>query len=162
VAWLERHFDCRPRKDGAEICICNPFTPDTSYKFNINPERGACHCWTGDESAGPANPKTGQRNCALINFVKVHKKCTYAEAVRDILGASVSDLKAYLRPENRASTADLRKIVVSLPEGTERLADNQGDKQASIIISWLKSRGYTLDEIDRADLHFLGLTCYWP
>lgn len=161
-AWIERNFDFKERRGGEELVICNPFSGDTSYKFNINPEKASCHCWTGDEWAGPVNPLTGKRNCSFIKFVKLFKKCTYEEALREVLGASV-DLKSYLRPENRHSTAEaVRKVAVALPDGTERLSDFPEDKQAKIIISWLKKRGYTFADIARYEIHFLGVDCYWP
>lgn len=161
-AWLERHFDVKPRKGGEELTICNPFSGDTDFKFNINPDKGTCHCWTGDEWAGPVNPNSGKRNCSFVNFVKIFRKCSYPEAVREIVGAS-DDLKSYLRPENRHSTAEpLRKIEVALPKGTERLADNPDDPQARLLIGWLKKRGYDLAAIDRFDLHYIGVNCYWP
>jgi hypothetical protein len=51
---------------------------------------------------------------------------------------------------------------VTLPDGTERLASNQDDPQAAIIISWLKKRGYSIEDIDRYDIHYLSMDCYWP
>lgn len=164
IAWIEKNFDYKVRKDGEEYCICNPFDSDTSFKFNINPDNAYCHCWTGDEWAGPINPLTGKRNCGFIKFVQKLRGngFTYADAVREVLGTSV-DLKSYLRPENRHSTAEpVRKIAVALPDGTERLADNQDDPQAKIVISWLKKRGYSIEDIDRYDIHHLSTDCYWP
>lgn len=161
-SWLERHFDVKPRKGGQELTICNPFNGDTNFKFNINPEKGTCHCWTGDEWAGAVNPTSGKRNCSFVNFVKLYRKCSYTDAVREILGSS-EDLKAYLRPENRHNTAEpLREIDVALPKGTERLADNKDDPQGRLLIPWLRKRGYTLEAIDKHDLYFLGVDCYWP
>ncbi len=161
-AWVERNFDHKERKNGEEILICNPFDGDTSYKFNINPAKASCHCWTGNEWAGPINPATKKRNCSFVKFVKLYRKCSYADALREILGTSV-DIGNYLRPENRHSTTEaVRKVVVALPNGTERLASNPDDPQAAIIISWLKKRGYSVDDIDRFDIHYLGMDCYWP
>ncbi len=151
----------KPRKGGDELCICNPFDADTSFKFNINPEKGTCHCWTGDEWAGPVNPTTGKRNCSFINFVKQFRKFSYAEAVREVLGTQ-EDIRAYLRPENRHSTADVKKVAVALPGGTERIADNLTDPQARVVATWLQQRGYSVEDIGRFDLHYLGVSCYWP
>ncbi len=161
-AWVERNFDYKERRGGEELCICNPFDGDTSFKMNINPELGGVHCWTGDEWAGPINPTTKKRNCSFIKFVRLFRKCGYAEALREVLGTT-EDLKSYLRPENRHSTAeDVRKVAVALPDGTERLADSEADPQAKIVINWLKKRGYSLDDIGRHDIHYLGVDCYWP
>lgn len=162
VAWVQRNFDHKERRGGEEICICSPFNGDTGYNFNINPSLAACHDWRGDEWAGPINPNTRKRNCSFIKFVKLFRKCSYADALREVLGTSV-DIGSYLRPENRHSTAEaVRKVAVALPAGTERLATNQDDPQAKMVISWLKKRGYTIEDIDKYDIHHLGVDCYWP
>lgn len=162
VAWIAKHFDYKERKGGEEILICNPFSADTGYKFNINPEKETCHCWTGDEWAGKINPETGKRNCSFTNFVKLYRNLTYIEAMKEILGTT-EDIRSYLRPENRHSTAEpVLKVAVALPDGAERLADNQDDRQAKIILNWLGKRGYDLAEVDRYDLHYLAMECYWP
>jgi hypothetical protein len=161
VDWLERHFDCKTRKDGDELLICNPFSGDDSFKMNINPEKGVVHCWTGDEWAGPVNPNSGKRNCSFIQLVKLYKKCSYVEAVRDVLGDS-KDARDYLRPENRTSAAEpLRKVEVALPKGTERLAEDEGT-EARIVKNWVQKRGYSKDDILKNDLHYLGMECFWP
>jgi hypothetical protein len=161
VAWIARYFDYKERKDGDEILICNPFTGDSSFKMNINPEKGVVHCWTGDEWAGAVNPSTGKRNCSFIQLVKVYKKCSYVEAVQDVLG-DTKDARDYLRPENRASAAEpLRKVEVALPQGTERLADSDGS-EARIVKNWIKRRGYSNEDISKHDIHYLGMECYWP
>ncbi len=161
VAWVNKHFEAKSRKGGDELVICNPFNGDTNFKFNISIIKASCHCWTGDEWAGPTHPVTGKRNCSFIKFVKLFKRCSYTEAVKDVLG-TVSDISAYLRPENRQSDAKpLRKVSVALPDGTERLI-GASDPQAKLLIKWLMSRGYTLQEIEDNDIHFLGMEVYWP
>jgi len=161
AAWIEKHFDFKTRKDGDEYCICNPFNGDTGFHMNINPEKMVVHCWTGDEWAGPVNPNTGKRNCSFIQLVKLYKKCSYQEAVKDVLDTT-EDIRAFLRPEARHSTAKpTRKIAVALPEGTERLTYDI-DKQKRILINWLISRGYTIQDIDKNDIYSLGIDVYWP
>jgi hypothetical protein len=161
-AWVKKNFDYKERKEGEELVICSPFTSSTSAKFNINPEKASCHDWSGDEWAGPINPQTGKRNCSFIKFVKLFRKCSYADALREVLGTS-EDLKSYLRPENRHSTAEaVRTVLVALPDGTERLSDNETDPQAKIITKWLIKRGYSEADISKHDIHYLGVDCYWP
>lgn len=162
-AWLVKHFpDHRQRKDGEELLICNPFTHDTDYKFNINPSKASCHDWRGDSWAGPVNPGTGKRNCSFLKFVKLYRKCSYAEALREVLGTSV-DLKSYLRPEHRLTDQKaVPTVVVALPTGTERITDSQHDPQARLLAAWLKSRGYSEADIDKYDLYYLGMEVYWP
>ncbi len=160
IAYIEKHFDYKTRKNNEEYLICNPFTGDTKYKMNINPERGVVHCWTGNEWAGPINPSTNNRNCSFINFVKIYRKCSYTAAISEIMGTSV-DIKSYLRPENRISEAEIEKCSIMLPKGVEPLVCSD-DSQAAILINWLKSRGYTLEDIEKYDLQHLGMDVYWP
>jgi len=160
--WIEYHFpDFKPRKDGEEYLINNPFDGDTNHKFNINVEKAVCHDWRSDEWAGPVNPTTNKRNCSFINFVKLYLKCTYQEALRTILDAS-DDIDSYSKPSN---ADDIRgtteKFPVTLPHGVSKLS-NSTDQQAKILIKWLQSRGYELQEIDNYDLLHLGMDVYWP
>ena len=161
-SWITKHFpDFKARKDGKELLICNPFTDDTGYNFNINPDGGVCHCWTGNEWAGPINPETNKRNCSFINFVKLYKKCSYQYAISDVLGASVN-IGFYLKPENRIIDKQAqRKIAVALPDGVEPLTISK-DSQVPSLIRWLGSRGYSEDDIKKYDLHHLGMDVYWP
>lgn len=161
-AWVARYFpDFRERRGGEELLICNPFSSDTNYKMNINPEKQGVHCWTGDEWAGPVNPATGKRNCSFVNFVKIYKKCSFQEAIRDIIGSDVN-IKSYLKPGNRTSQIDAEIVTVTLPRGTERIANNLEDEQAQIVVKWLRKRGYSLEDIDKYDICHLGVDCYWP
>lgn len=160
--WVDRHFKCKPRKNGQELLICNPFDGDTSYKFNINPSKGVCHDWRGDEYwAGPINPETGNRNCSFIKFVRLYKKCSYREALQDILG-DTEDVSAFLRPDRRVTDSEAqKKVSVTLPAGVELLS-NSHDTQSTILKKWLISRGYTEDDIAKYELYSLGMDVYWP
>lgn len=161
VAWIERNFEYKTRKGGAEYQICDPFDYDTRFRFNINPDLGVCNSWHGNEWAGPINPETGKRNCSFLKFVRVYKKCSFKEALEDVLGAS-GDVSEYLRPENRGDAPEAkRKVAVALPEGAVLLATDER-KQAAILNKWLKSRGYTDETIEKHELYSLGLDVYWP
>lgn len=161
ISWIGKHFDYRTRKDGTEYCINSPFQLDTKYHFNINPYKGRCHDWRGDEWAGPVNPETNRRNCSFIKFVRLYKKCSYSEAIADVLGSSV-DIRSYLRPENRVTDLESKKKVsVKLPDGVESLTKSV-DSQAKPLIKWLRSRGYTESDIEKNDLYHLGMDVYWP
>jgi len=161
AAWVESNFDFKTRKGGAEYCINSPFDHDTGYNFNINPENGYCHDWRGDEWAGPVNPETNKRNCSFIKFVRLYRKITYQEALKEVLGAS-TDISSYLRPEGRVTDEKAqRKVAVALPEGTELLATST-NRQAPILVRWLATRGYTTEAIEKAELHHLGMDVYWP
>lgn len=161
IAWITKNFSYKTRKGGSEYCINNPFDDDTGYNFNINPVKGTAHSWRGDEWAGPINPETNRRNCSFIKFVRLYKKCSYSEAVSDVLGTSV-DIRFYLRSENRLTDKKAkRKVAVALPKGVEPLAPAT-DMQANLLKSWLKSRGYLSDDIAKNDIHSLGMDVYWP
>lgn len=162
AAWVERNFQFKTRKGGAEILICNPFDDDTKFKFNINPEQGYCHCWTGDADwAGPVNPETGKRNCSFIKFVRKYLNCSYREAVEQVLLApdAVAD---FLRPGVREAPEEVKNTIsVTLPQGVELLHQSK-DQQAGMIRPWLHARGYTDADIRDAELYYLGMTVYWP
>jgi len=161
IAWIEKNFEFKIRKNGLEYLICDPFDYDTRFRFNINPELGACHSWHGDEWAGPINPETGKRNCSFLKFVRIYRKCSYKDALREVLGAS-EDVSEFLRPENRAGAPEAqKKVAVALPDGTALLADAK-DRQANILRKWLISRGYTNDTIAKYELYYLGMEVYWP
>lgn len=161
VAWITKNFEFTTRKSGSEYCINNPFNGDTGFNFNISPEKGRCHDWRGDEWAGPINPETNRRNCSFIKFVRLYKKCRYSEAVSDVLGTSV-DIRYYLKPENRLTDQESKKkVAVELPNGTEPLVKSD-DSQATALIRWLGTRGYTKDDIIKNDLQHLGMDVYWP
>lgn len=161
AAWIEKNFEFKTRKDGTEYQICDPFDYDTRFRFNINPELGVCHSWHGDEWAGPINPETGKRNCSFVKFVRIYKKCSYREALQDILGGS-GEVSEYMRPENRATDPEAkRKVSVALPVGTELLT-SASDRQANTLKRWLISRGYTEEAIAKHELYSLCLDVYWP
>lgn len=161
IAWIERNFEYKTRKNGAEYRINSPFEPDTGYNFNINPEHGVCHDWRSNEWAGAINPETGKRNCSFIKFVRLYKKYTYHEAIRDVLGAS-EDVSEFLKPTGRVTDGEAkRKVSVALPDGVEMLA-GASDKQAMALKVWLRSRGYTNEDIEKYELHYLGMDVYWP
>lgn len=160
-AWIERNFDFKPRKGGSEYCIHNPFDGDTGYNFNISPDKGVCHDWRGDEWAGPINPETGKRNCSFIKFLRLYLKCSYRQAVEELLGGS-EDVSGYLRPEGRVTDREAKKKVsVALPNGARLLAGSQ-DIQAKAIRKWLKTRGYTNEDIVNSELYHLAMDVYWP
>lgn len=161
ITWLERHFDCKPRKGGQEYRICNPFDDDNKFKFAVNPDKGLCHDWRGDEWAGPVNPKTGKRNCSFVRFVRLYRKCSYKAAIEEVLDGA-GDLESYLTPSGRvADPAADRIIEVTLPNGLIPLITS-ADRAAKPLMAWLKSRGYTSDAVAKYDLQHIGFDVYWP
>lgn len=162
LSWIKSNFpDYKERKRGEEILICNPFTGDSNYKFNINIEQGICHCWTGDEWAGPIDPRTKKRNCTFIKFVKLYRKCSYADAVRDVLGSS-GDIRKYLAIDGAPKHRECKdEPSMALPGGSVKLSTST-DEQATYLTIWLKNRGYTTETIASNDLHHNGMEVVWP
>lgn len=161
ITYIKEHFEYKERKNGEEFVINNPLNGDSGFHFNINPQKGICHDWRGDEWAGPINPDSNKRNCSFVKFIRLYKKCSYAAAVAEIMGSAV-DLKQYLIPENRVTDdASKRKIAVRLPSGTNPLA-TADDVQAAALKKWLSSRGYNEIDVAKYDLHYLGMDVYWP
>ncbi len=161
IAWIENNFEYQTRKGGDEYLICDPFKADHKFKFNINPDRGYCHSWLGDEWAGPVNPKTGHRNCSFLKFVKVYRNCSFGEAVREVLGAT-GEADAFLRSLSRPARKEAqKKASVALPEGSVPLTGCE-TKPARALIAWLKSRGYSDTDIQDNEIHYVGLDVVWP
>lgn len=161
ISWIEKNFEYKLRKGGVEYQICDPFDGDTKFRFQINPEQGICHSWHGDLWAGPVNPKTGRRNCSFIKFVRIYRKCSYKEALEEVLGDS-RHVSLYMRPGNRPGVQDVKRTVsVRLPGGT-RLLSEANDTQARLLKAWLKSRGYTDEGIEKHELYYLSMNVYWP
>jgi len=159
INWIENNFDYKTRKNNTEYCICDPFTGDAKYKFNINPENGVCHSWHGDDWAGPINPKSGKRNCSIINFIKVYKRCSYKEALKEVLG-DVDDIGTYLT-NNESKKKEYDILSVILPDGVEPLS-NSKDMQAKALIKWLITRGYSNESIYKNEISYLGMDVFWP
>lgn len=161
VAWIKENFDFKTRKNGIEYCINSPFNNDRGYNFNINPDKNSCHDWRGDEWAGPINPETNRRNCSFLKFVRLYRKCSYAEALTEVMGTAV-DIRYFLKPQNRVTDNSAKRIIeVAMPEGAEPLSTSN-DKQSKSLKKWLASRGYSEEDILKNDLNHLGMDVYWP
>ena len=160
-SWIEDNFDYKTRKDGEEYIINNPFNGDTGYHFNINPEKGTCHDWRGNEWAG-ISQRTGQRNkCSFLRFVQKYLNCSFQDAAKAVLGSFVNlkNLERLQTPQEGLKSEE--ELPVALPDGSERLAD-ASDKVAGILKKWLASRGVFEDDIKLYNLHHRGMEVVWP
>ena len=161
IAWIEDNFEYKTRKNKQEYLINNPLTYDKGFHFNINPYKGKCHDWRGDEWAGSINPATNSRNCSFIKFVRLYRKCSYAEAIKEIVGTKV-DIRHYLMPKHRVTDeAYQNKFSVKLPEGVVPIIESD-DTTIRILLKWLNSRGYTNEQVVKHNLQYLGMNVYWP
>lgn len=163
-AWIERNFagQFKIRPNGTEYVINNPFNGDSGYHFNISLIKAVCNDWRGNEWAGPPAPGKKNRGCTFLKFVRLYKKCSYRDALRDVLGAS-ADLKGFLNITGRidSEVPDV-DIAVTLPSTAEPLLPDTTDKQAKLLVAWLHKRGYTDEEIQDDDLYYSGMDVYWP
>lgn len=165
--WVRQNFDVKPRKNGAELRICSPFDGDDGYHFNISPEKGTCHCWTGDEWAGPVNPRTGKRGCSFVKFVQKYRGCTYYAAVAEIQaaapdGAPGTYFVATGREGASSSSEEKGERLVALPDGAVPLLSSSSKKAKSLICQKLASRGITEELVKRYQIHHVGTDILWP
>ena len=155
IEYIKRNHAFKTRRDGEEYVICNPLNGDAGFHFNINPKKGVCHDWRGDDSwAGPVNPKTGKRNVSFLNFIRLYKKCSFQEAYRLVSGNLVSMV------EDDTQTAAIIESDITLPPGSCPIADD--NPLAIAIILWLSRRGYTQEDIEAQNLHYYGNDVVWP
>jgi hypothetical protein len=155
VAYISSKFEAKPRKNGEEYVINNPFVYDTGFHFNVNPEKGVCHDWRGDEWAGPINPKTGKRNCSFIKFVSLYEKVEYGEAIKIILGSD------YITFRTEAQKLPVIKEQMELPKSAVPLTTSTyGEKP--MLMRWLISRGYDENQVAEHSIHHRGVEVIWP
>ncbi len=161
--WVKTNFPDyikRSGKNGEELVIANPFYGNDSKKFNINLSKAVCHDWRDDSWALPVNPKTGKANKSFIKFVKLYRKCSYDQAIKEVLGSAV-DLKSLYRPEAISEPNNLAVLDVELPSSATALSVAD-DKISVIIKRYLHSRGYTDEQISSKMLMYKGTEVIWP
>lgn len=169
TAWVDKHFESKPRKDGTELRICNPFDGDEGYHFNISVHKASCHDWRGDEWAGPKNPKTGKRQCTFLKFVCKFLNCSYHEAARAISAAAGSAV-AYTAAGYRVEGSEgqdgpkeaKEKPLVELPPGSEPIIGSKQRTTAGIVANWLESRGVSKELSILHNIHHIGAEVVFP
>ena len=156
IEYIKANHAYKIRRDGEEYVISNPINGDTGFHFNINPKKGVCHDWRGDESwAGPENPKSGKRNVSFLNFVRIHKKCSIEQAYKIVMGNSVTEINAIQKG------VETLESDIKLPNGSQPLNADSGPL-AILIIIWLAKRGYSEEDVISQDIHFFGNDVIWP
>lgn len=166
VAWVTKHFpDFKPRKNGEELRICNPFTDDDGYHFNISVSKGVCHDWRGDEWAGPINPRTRKRPCSFLNFVRLYLNCSYKRAAEAISLAS-GDTVQFIGPSSRHEQPDGRPRaeeppLVAFPTGAAPVG-TVGDTMDRIVSTWLRTRGITKEMAELYGVHYVSANAIFP
>lgn len=143
--WVERNFDCKPRKGGTELRICNPFDGDMGYKFNINVEKGTCHDWRGDHWS-----KNGRNT--FLNFVRLYLNCSYIQAA-NIVRKSTSGRYVPFQNANQHEISSRRQKEQDDTFSAFSPISNDGTSTSNIVINWVKSRGLTYDDIEQYGLN---------
>jgi hypothetical protein len=158
--WVKKHFPDYIKKSDEYIVISNPFYGNDKKKFNISLTKGFCHDWRDDTWAHPVNPKTGKLNRSFIKFVKLYRKCSYDQAIREVLGSSAS-IKQYYRPELISESDNALVVDVQLPQHAASLS-LEDTKLTKVIKNYLISRGYTDQSIKDKMLMYEGTDVVWP
>jgi hypothetical protein len=156
IEYIKRHYVYKVRREGEEYVICNPLNGDIGFHFNINPKKGFCHDWRGDDGwSGAPNPKTGKRNVSFLNFVRIARKCSIQEAFKLVVGTEVLDKSAIIE------ATPVIENDMKLPSGSVPIEDN-GNTLTTTIIMWLMRRGYTQKDIEAQALQHCGNDVVWP
>lgn len=164
-AWVSRYFpNYKQRKSGAELRINNPFNGDTNYHLNISTEKAACHDFRGNSWAGHNSNGVPQK-CTFLRFVQLYLiqsrgRCTFAEAVADVLGASSGALAQIKWHKTHAIPEQQEKTSLKLPDGIQKF-DVQS-KLSDSLMSWLSSRGVDLAKIYKYNIMYSGFDVVWP
>lgn len=157
-AWVEANFsEFKVRKNGTEYVVNNPFDGDTGYHCNVSC-RGV-HDWRGDHWAGSYKP-------TFLRFVQLLRKCSYAQAIKEVCGGSVSlrsiELQLQRQRNQRDEQEEKGDVLLALPEGSQKIIGSSQPKMAEMLIGWLESRGLTKDRIEAYDLYHYADTVVWP
>lgn len=161
TAWVYLNFEgVKPRKNGIELRINNPFNGDTGYHFNISVGKGTCHDWRGD---GWVNREGSKYKPTFLRFVQLYKNCTYAQAIQEVCGQNVSlrSIELELRRQRTQKEEEKPEVLLALPESQKLIGSTQ-PKMAAMLINWLQSRGLSLEHIKRYDLRHYADTVIWP
>lgn len=153
--FLTNHFEVKPRKNGTELRICNPFTDDDGFKFSVNVNNGLAHCWTGDEWAGQAS-STGKRNQSFVHFVSLYLKCTHREAIKAITAGEATPTYTKHKDEKPKQPV----VSIALPAGSQLLDDSS--KISRILLNWVASRGLTYERVKQLKLMRTEVEVIWP
>lgn len=156
AAWIESNFDFKPRKQGAEYVICNPFDGDAGYHFNISINKGTCHDWRGDNWAKG-------KKCTFIRFVQLYRKCTWHEALKEVCGKDVKLSQIYRKlAREKAQEEEEKQYDLALPPGSTPLIDQKGTVVGDMLITWLLSRGVTEPLVEQYKIHAHSAYVVWP
>jgi DNA primase len=143
-AWVSRYFECKRRKNGQEILICNPFDDDNKFKFNINTVKGICHDW---------RPGHQENDGPFINFVMKYRNLGFRDALKEICGDDI-DIKDIIKKESAKDVTEDKTINdIELPKSAKQF-NGIGGLIEKMAIQYLSSRGIDNDKIQKYKLHY--------
>ena len=168
TAWVYKYFpDCKPRKDGEELRINNPFDGDVHHHFNISITKGYAHDFRGDESWAGFNPNTGKINKrTFIRFAQLYLtqqrgSCSFTEAVQDVLGVSSGVRALFKWHRTRLLPETKENVSLALPDSTAEFGSIQSMLTTGLR-AWLASRGVDDRKIKKYRIMYSGLSVVWP
>jgi hypothetical protein len=155
--WIKKNFDYKVRKDGDEYIIASPFYGNDKMKMNISCSKCLVHDWRGDGWAGGRSP-------TFLRFVQLYRKCSFAEAVREVTNQKFDASVIYdmLRKQNVEIDAPVSANIIKLPDGSSPLLNSDCPKVAKPILNWLKSRGVDEDKVKKYNIHHMVDRVIWP
>lgn len=160
---MERHFETKPRKNGTELRINNPFDGDTGFHFNISCEKGIVNDWRGNEWVG-VNKLGAPNKCTFLKFVQLYLGCSFEAAIKDVLGSSFSfrEFRESLgRQKLQEKEEREREASLGLPKARHDLSSAEG-KIANGLRKWLDIRGIDDRKIRKYRMEFSGYNVIWP
>jgi hypothetical protein len=162
--WVERNFECKPRSNGAQLAINNPFDGDTGFhlwislKPAISKRTKRADYWVHD-----FRPHHQIHDGSFVNFVKNYRNISYFDALKEVCGSS-SGARTILRasqgaldsPEEDAKPEEQLK----LPPCT--LIDKAESKLEKIAINYLKRRMVPIECAKANNLQFDAGSIIFP
>lgn len=159
--WVEDNFEIhKTRKNGQELVIINPLTGHDKPRLNINIETGGMFDWGDNTWAGPTNPKTGKRQCNIINFVRLYKHLSFSGAIKELTGDASITYTARNIDAVSSEPEATEHLSVEIPAGFHPL-DNPDTLLKRPLWNYLLSRGYTPEEIIEQRIHYRGSEILW-
>jgi hypothetical protein len=171
-AWIARHFNYKSKKNGEELLICNP---DGDKKFNLRIStvqkelknrrnkqgKPLKNYWVNDFRINHQ-----QYNGSFINFVRAYKNLTFFEAMKEVTGQSLGQLRRGLRrkkEEEKEPEPEDAEDFLSLPPGARPIKKDDETRAAKMAVAYLeKRRAISIETAIRNSLHYTATSVIFP
>lgn len=160
--WVARHFEYKRRKHGEELLICNPFTDDNKFKFNICTKLTRskkskamgywCHDW---------RPTAHEYDSSFIKFVQRYKGLTFKEALQEVCGDSI-DLRAIMCPPKKVEDEPEPEVIFKLPDMAVPITDERFPRAREFAINYLESRRVSYSDAKAFRIHYTPTMVVFP